>query len=70
MSEETGASQSASDEQIKQWAEEYKRLFEPKTSLDEQKKKLERLKEIKQKCDLESELLGKIIPHMEKQLLS
>ena len=68
MSEETGASQSASDEQIKQWAEEYKRLFEPKTSLDEQKKKLERLKEIKQKCDLESELLGKIIPYMEKQL--
>ena len=68
MSEETGASQSASDEQIKQWAEEYKRLFEPKTNPDEQKKKLERLKEIKQKCDLESELLGKIIPYMEKQL--
>lgn len=65
MSDETV---SAVDEQIKKWAEEYNRLFETNTDAEEQKKKLAKLKEIKLKCDLGSELLGKIIPYMENQL--
>ena len=56
------------DQQVKQWLEIYDRLFGDEDSVEEQKRKLARLKKIREELKLHNKLLDRLIEVRERQL--